>query len=141
MGQAMAPPSLQRLSTTGRDDWVAQPLGDVVHVQQPQPNSDWQRPKVLSTDFQSHELAKFGPTMPWTIALLREAHPTPSLEVPGAVRTVSAAVFAVCAVSLGLWRMSGLFFISPLFSFFGCLAAILMFAISLRTEREWRNGA
>ena len=134
-------PSLHRLSTaTAREDWVAAPAGDVVQVPPMPPNPGWRHHRLLSTDFQARALTPFAIATPWRIALLKETRPAPSVEVPAAVRTVSAAVFAVCAVSLALWQLSGLFFISPLISLLGCFGAILMFFLSLRSEREWRNG-
>jgi hypothetical protein len=134
-------PSLYRLSTsTGREDWSARPAADVVQVPPMPPNPGWRHHRPLSTEFSARELTPIALATPWRIALLRETHPAPSVEVPAAVRTVSAAVFAVCAVSLALWRLSGLFYISPLVSLLGCFGAILMFVVSLRSEREWRNG-
>jgi|SRR5438067_10988670 hypothetical protein len=139
----MAPaPSLHRLSTdASREDWTAWPLADVVQVPPMPDNPGWRNHKLLSTDFQARALTPFAPTSPWRIALLKEIHPVPSIEIPAAVKTVSVALFAVCAVSLALWRLSGLFYISPLISLLGCLGAILMFALSVRIEREWRHGA
>jgi hypothetical protein len=135
-------PSLHRLSTSpSREDWIGPRAGEVIQAPAMPANLGWRHHKVLSTDFQARGLTPFALAMPWQIALLKETRPAPAVEVPTAVRTVSAGIFAVCAVSLALWRLSGLFYISPLVSVFGCLGAILMFALSLRVEREWRNGA
>src|SRR5215471_6861729 len=107
--------SLYRLSTdASREDWTAPPLGDVVQVTPVPVNPGWRNQKPLSTEFQARALTPCVPAAPWRMLLLKETHPMPSVEIPAAVKTVSVAVFAVCAVSLILWRLSGLFYIAPL---------------------------
>src|SRR5256885_14947252 len=130
-------PSLHRLSTSpSREDWIGPRAGDVVQAPAIPANLGWRHHKVLSTDFQARGLPPFAVAMPWQFALLKETRPAPAVEVPTAVRTVSAGIFAVCAVSLALWRLSGLFYISPLVSFFFFIGATPIFVFTLPLDHD-----